>query len=162
MSTTASACCAPAASTPARNAEAISAPKVHIHLHTANLAISTAFYRMFFGEKPVKEKEGYAKFLPSWVPVNLALSEMDVKDKGAIVSHFGIQLPSPEAVQLHLHRVKAAGLPAREEMGVNCCHSNQDKFWVQDPSGVEWEVYYLNFDLEADQNQKASSACCSR
>jgi len=36
----------------------------------------------------------------------------------------------------------------REEMGVNCCHANQDKFWVQDPDGVEWEVYHLNYDLE--------------
>jgi hypothetical protein len=33
-------------------------------------------------------------------------------------------------------------------MGVNCCHANQDKFWVQDPDGVEWEVYHLNYDLE--------------
>jgi len=38
----------------------------------------------------------------------------------------------------------------REEMGVNCCHANQDKFWVQDPDGVEWEVYHLNYDIDAD------------
>jgi hypothetical protein len=31
---------------------------------------------------------------------------------------------------------------------VNCCHANQDKFWVQDPDGVEWEVYVLNHDIE--------------
>ena len=31
---------------------------------------------------------------------------------------------------------------------MNCCHANQDKFWVQDPDGVEWEVYHLNYDLE--------------
>ena len=49
-----------------------------------------------------------------------------------------------------LARVKAAGLPVREEMGVNCCHANQDKFWVQDPDGVEWEVYHLNYDLEGE------------
>src|SRR5436309_700932 len=47
-----------------------------------------------------------------------------------------------------LARVKAAGLPVREEMGVNCCHANQDKFWVEDPDGVDWEVYVLNHDLE--------------
>jgi hypothetical protein len=33
-------------------------------------------------------------------------------------------------------------------MGVNCCHANQDKFWVRDPDGLEWEVYHLNYDLE--------------
>jgi len=31
---------------------------------------------------------------------------------------------------------------------VDCCHANQDKFWVQDPDGVDWEVYHLNYDLE--------------
>ena len=70
-----------------------------------------------------------------------------------------------------LARVKAAGLPVREEMGVNCCHANQDKFWVTDPDGVEWEVYYLNYDLEGDEEQtrgkgrltlvSAPSRCCS-
>jgi hypothetical protein len=35
-------------------------------------------------------------------------------------------------------------------MGVDCCHANQDKFWVQDPDGVGWEVYHLNYDLESE------------
>lgn len=156
-------CCAPSTSPATHNAQMISSPKVHIHLHVNDLIVSSAFYRMFFGEKPVKEKPGYTKYLPSWAPVNLALSAHEGLDKGTMVSHFGIQLPSPEAVQLHLHRVKSAGLPVREEIGVNCCHANQDKFWVTDPSGVEWEVYYLNFDLEdAGTEQKAASACCAR
>ena len=53
-------------------------------------------------------------------------------------------------VVAELARVKAAGLAVREEMGVDCCHANQDKFWVQDPDGVEWEVYHLNYDLEGE------------
>ena len=57
---------------------------------------------------------------------------------------------SPDIVVAQLARVKAAGLPVREEMDVNCCHANQDKFWVQDPDGVEWEVYHLNYDLEGE------------
>ena len=56
-----------------------------------------------------------------------------------------------------LSRIKAAGLPVREEMGVNCCHANQDKFWVQDPDGVEWEVYHLNYDLEDETTDVAPS-----
>jgi arsenate reductase len=54
----------------------------------------------------------------------------------------------------HLARVKAAGLPVREEMGVDCCHANQDKFWVSDPDGVEWEVYHLNFDVDAPRAER--------
>jgi hypothetical protein len=60
----------------------------------------------------------------------------------------GVQLGSRDAVVRELARVKAAGLPVREERGVDCCHANQDKFWVEDPDGVQWEVYVLNHDLE--------------
>jgi hypothetical protein len=45
-------------------------------------------------------------------------------------------------------------------MSVDCCYSNQDKFWVRDPDGVEWEVYHLNYDLE-DETSPAASVCCT-
>lgn len=121
--------------------------KVHLHLQVSDLAKSREFYQKFFGGAPVKEKPGYLKFLPDWAPVNLALSEGRSAGEG-VVDHLGIQVNSPQTVMAHLARVKASGLPVREEIGVNCCHANQDKFWVQDPDGVEWEVYHLNFDLE--------------
>ena len=60
-----------------------------------------------------------------------------------------------------LARVKGAGLPVTEEMGVNCCHANQDKFWVKDPDGVEWEVYHLNYDLEGDEAETSRSPAWS-
>ena len=121
--------------------------KVHLHMHVSDLVKSRDFYRTFFGDAPVKEKPGYVKFLPEWAPVNLALSGGRPSGDG-VVGHVGVQLDSPEAVMAQLARVKDVGLPVREEMGVNCCHANQDKFWVQDPDGVEWEVYHLNYDLE--------------
>ena len=91
------------------------------------------------------------------------------------MNHVGVQVESTSTtVMAQLARVKAAGLPVREEMGVNCCHANQDKFWVQDPDGVEWEVYHLNYDLEDEadvaprraERPRASrwpraSACCA-
>ena len=163
------ACCSPNSnSKPLAVAEeapptATASPKAHIHLHVPNLTEAIAFYRAFFGSNPVKAKPGYAKFLPIWSPVNLALSEHESASHGSVVSHLGIQLTSPAAVQAHLQRVKAAGLPVREEMGVTCCHAIQDKFWVTDPAGIEWEVYYLNFDVENETEASASTpACCSR
>jgi lactoylglutathione lyase len=116
-------------------------------MHVSDLAKSQEFYRTFFGGAPVKEKQGYVKFLPDWAPVNLALSSGRPAGEG-VVNHVGVQVDLSETVMSHLARVKAAGLPVREEMGVNCCDANQDKFWVQDPDGVEWEVYHLNYDLE--------------
>ncbi|HEU4367162.1 MAG TPA: ArsI/CadI family heavy metal resistance metalloenzyme [Methylomirabilota bacterium] len=143
--------------------------KVHMHMHVSDLAKSRAFYEQFLGEAPVKVKPGYVKFLPEWAPVNLALSAGGHGGEGT-VNHVGVQVDSVAAVMAQLARVKGAGLPVREEMGVNCCHANQDKFWVQDPDGVEWEVYHLNYDLEGDDQEPASrpaalsvvasGACC--
>jgi hypothetical protein len=98
----------------------------------------------------VKVKPGYVKFLPAWAPVNLALSTGGPIGAGTI-DHVGVQVDSVEAVMAQLARVKKAGLPVVEEMGVDCCHANQDKFWVKDPDGVEWEVYHLNYDLEGSE-----------
>ncbi|HEU5322766.1 MAG TPA: ArsI/CadI family heavy metal resistance metalloenzyme [Methylomirabilota bacterium] len=141
--------------------------KVHVHMNVSDLARSTDFYAAFFGVPPVKVRPGYAKFLPPLGPVNLALSEGGGAGVRGSVSHMGIQVGSREDVVRELARVKAAGLPVREEMGVDCCHANQDKFWVTDPDGVEWEVYVLNYDLE-DEAPRASglgivraNACCA-
>ena len=142
--------------------------KVHLHMHVSDLAKSKEFYGTFFGATPVKEKPGYVKFLPEWAPVNLALSTGHPAGEG-VVNHVGVQVDSPATVTAHLARVKAAGLPVREEMGVNCCHANQDKFWVQDPDGVEWEVYHLNYDLEDEEPATGlkhlpmakSASCCA-
>src|SRR5437762_12846293 len=111
--------------------------KVHLHLHVSNLDKSREFYGQFFGGAPVKEKPGYVKFLPGWAPVNLALTEGTAAPAG-VIDHVGIEVESPAIVVEQLARVRSAGLAVREEMGVNCCHANQDKFWVQDPDGVEW------------------------
>jgi catechol 2,3-dioxygenase-like lactoylglutathione lyase family enzyme len=145
--------------------------KVHVHLHVADLAKSRAFYGAFLGTAPVKDLPGYVKFLPDFAPLNLALSEGRPAAGAAAPDHLGIQVDSPAAVRAHLARVKAAGLAVREEMGVDCCHANQDKFWVSDPDGVEWEIYHLNYDLEAPGPGGASRAaglpvvsaasCCS-
>jgi catechol 2,3-dioxygenase-like lactoylglutathione lyase family enzyme len=122
--------------------------RVHIHMTVADLARSERFYSSFFGTEPVKQMPGYSKFLPEWNPVNLALSQGPFAPPSGVVQHMGIQLATAEEVQSHLARVKAAGISVDEEMGVTCCYANTDKFWVTDPDGFRWEVYYLNFDVD--------------
>ena len=147
--------------------------RVHIHLHPSDLEKSRRFYEQFFGAPPVKQRPGYFKFLPELAPVNLALTAGAPADGNPrTVGHLGIQLESSEVVERHLSRVTAAGLPVDVERNVNCCHANQDKFWVTDPDGIRWEVYHLNYDLEDDEvtAEKApdrslpivdQSACCT-
>src|SRR5439155_16648683 len=137
--------------------DSMSSAKVHLHMHVSDLGKSRDFYERFLGEGPVKVKTGYVKFVPAWAPVNLAVSEGGLAAVGT-VNHVGVQLETVDAVMAQLARVKSAGLPVREEMGVNCCHANQDKFWVQDPDGVEWEVYHLNYDLEDEVTGDAKPA----
>ena len=142
--------------------------KVHLHMHVADLSKSREFYEKFLGGDPVKVKQGYVKFLPTWAPVNLALSSGGPGGAGTI-DHVGVQVDSVETVMTELTRIKDAGLAVVEEMGVNCCHANQDKFWVKDPDGVEWEVYHLNYDLEDEETEPAgrpslaivgATSCC--
>jgi catechol 2,3-dioxygenase-like lactoylglutathione lyase family enzyme len=137
----------------------IEAPKVHVHMAVSNLEKSREFYEKFFGVAPVKVKPGYVKFLPRFGPLNLALSQAHPSGQGGHVDHMGIQVESQAVVVREMERVKAAGLPVREEFSVDCCHANQDKFWVQDPDGVDWEVYVLNHDIEAPAADAASCAC---
>jgi lactoylglutathione lyase len=133
--------------------------KVHIHIHVSDLAKSREFYGKFLGVAPVKERAGYVKFLPTFAPINLALSQgLPAGTSEGVVHHLGIQVDSTETVMAHLARVKAVGIPVHEEMGVNCCHANQDKFWVRDPDGVEWEIYHLNYDLPP---AAAEVPCCA-
>jgi catechol 2,3-dioxygenase-like lactoylglutathione lyase family enzyme len=139
----------------------IEAPKVHVHMAVSDLEKSRAFYEKFFGVAPVKEKPGYVKFLPGFGPLNLALSQAHPTSQGGHVDHMGIQVESQDIVVREMERVKAAGLPVREEFSVDCCHANQDKFWVQDPDGVDWEVYVLNHDIEVESADVSSCACAT-
>src|SRR5438128_11920543 len=121
----------------------MSAPRVHVHMTVSDLAKSRAFYETFLGVSPVKVKPGYVKFLPPWGPLNLALSDGRAAGEGH-VNHMGVQLASRDDVMTQLQRVKAAGLPVREEFGVDCCHSSQDKCWGEGTGGVALGGYVLN------------------
>jgi len=147
----------------------MNAAKVHVHMSVSDLEKSKDFYTRFFGVLPVKSKPGYVKFLPELGPVNLALTKGQVTVKPDTVNHMGIQVDSTEVVMRELARVRQAGLSVEVEENVDCCHANQDKFWVQDPDGVRWEVYHLNYDLETEASEPAgqheasgaTAPCCA-
>lgn len=134
-------------------------PMIHIHLHVTHLENSRRFYENLFGEPPVKVRPDHIKFLPVLGPLNLALSP--AKQHHPEAGHFGIQVDSPDIVRDELARVREAGLETRVETAVNCCHSNQDKFWVTDPDGTQWEIYNINHDLpESDSGPADNEGSC--
>jgi catechol 2,3-dioxygenase-like lactoylglutathione lyase family enzyme len=138
-------------------------PKVHIHLYVNDLSASRGFYQRFFGGMPVKETARYAKFLPELAPVNLALSQREGEQAAAqTLSHLGVQVDSTAEVLQLRARIAAAGIPIVDEMGVDCCYANQNKFWVRDPDGVSWEIYRINRDLPLDEQAVPAEAQIER
>jgi catechol 2,3-dioxygenase-like lactoylglutathione lyase family enzyme len=128
--------------------------KVHIALNARDVDASVMFYRRLFGIEPMKVRPGYAKFDVEFPPVNLTLNQSDAKEAGRL-SHLGIQVPSTEDVLSVRKQWTAAGLSPRDEMQTNCCYALQDKAWVHDPDGNEWEVFVVLKD-----NLAETSSCC--
>jgi catechol 2,3-dioxygenase-like lactoylglutathione lyase family enzyme len=129
--------------------------KVHVALNVGDVEASTAFYRRLFGIDPAKVRAGYAKFDVAFPPVNLSLNQSASTEAGRL-SHLGIQVPSTEDVLSVRRQWLEAGLAPRDEMQTNCCYALQDKAWVRDPDGNEWEVFAVLQDYLAE-----TTACCA-
>jgi catechol 2,3-dioxygenase-like lactoylglutathione lyase family enzyme len=119
-----------------------------------NAEASVDFYRRMFGMEPLKVRKGYAKFDVQNPPLNFTLNEVPFQDAGAL-SHMGIQVSSTEEVLAIRQKWANAGLVPRDEMQTACCYALQDKAWVRDPDGNEWEVFAVLADLEQSNN-----SCC--
>ena len=120
-----------------------------------NVDASVVFYRRLFGIEPAKTRTGYAKFDVNNPPLNLSLNEMPSLSNTGALSHMGIQVASTEDVLAVRRQWNEAGLVTRDEMQTNCCFAIQDKAWVQDPDGNQWEVFVVLKD-----NLAESIACC--
>ena len=49
----------------------------------------------------------------------------------------------------------------RDEMQTDCCYATQDKTWVKDPDGNEWEVFVVLKDNLPEQAAAAEIGCCA-
>lgn len=133
--------------------------KAHVSINIRNVEQSIDFYRRMLGIDPLKVRPGYAKFDVQVPPLNLALNEVpDLASSGAL-SHLGIQVGSTDDVVAMRERWADAGLYTREEMQTSCCYALQDKTWVRDPDGNEWEAFVVLEDNLAETTT-AANACC--
>ena len=128
-----------------KSKESVVALKAHFALNVVNVERSIQFYRKMFGIEPSKVRRGYAKFDVQNPPLNFTLNEGVVKERGAL-SHLGIQVAATGDVLATRERWAEAGLITRDEMQTNCCYATQDKTWVRDPDGNEWEVFVVLAD----------------
>jgi catechol 2,3-dioxygenase-like lactoylglutathione lyase family enzyme len=129
--------------------------KAHLAINVRNVNESIEFYKKMLGIDPSKVRTGYAKFDVQNPPLNLTLNQVPFTDRGAL-SHLGIQVASTGDVLAQRERWIEAGLVTRDEMQTNCCYAKQDKTWVHDPDGNEWEVFVV-----LEDNLAETSMCCA-
>ena len=136
--------------------ETVKALKAHVAIHVRNVAKSIEFYRKLFGIEPSKVRTGYAKFDVANPPLNFTLNEGATEERGSL-SHLGIQVASTAGVLAVRQQWQESGLLTRDEMKTECCYALQDKAWVRDPDGNEWEVFAV---LEDNLPAATEKACC--
>ncbi|HKQ05701.1 MAG TPA: ArsI/CadI family heavy metal resistance metalloenzyme [Blastocatellia bacterium] len=142
--------------------ERVKALKAHLALNVRDVQQSIEFYRKMLGTEPCKVRAGYAKFDVQNPPLNLTLNQVSFSERGAL-SHLGIQVASTDDVLAVREGWVREGLITRDEMQTNCCYAIQDKAWVTDPDGNEWEVFVVLEDNLPETGTPTSvnqHSCC--
>ncbi len=142
--------------------------KFHVGLNVTDITLTTSFYKRLFGVEPIKEEKGYAKFEldnPGLVISFIESSKGAHKNFG----HMGIRVNSAAELRAKKAEIEKLLSIDLEEKNTSCCYAVQDKFWVRDPDGYEWEVYHFLKDdeqmggrqaLAEDEKSKELVGCC--
>ena len=141
------------------SATSVNVLKAHISINVRDVERSIEFYKKMLGIEPSKVRTGYAKFDVQNPPLNLALNEIPTLAGPGALSHLGLQVTSTDDVLTMRNRWAENGLITRDEMGTDCCYATQDKTWVHDPDGNEWEAFVVLAD-NLPEKADGSSACC--
>ncbi len=142
-----------------------SSPKMHASFYVSNIEATTAFYNHFFDTPPTKMKSDYVKYELAEPALVISFVQNPAKVNNTF-GHLGFRVDTIEAVKNKMETMKEAGIAVKEEFQEVCCYALQDKFWAADPDGINWEVYYLHNDVEADtvhseSKETTESLCCS-
>jgi catechol 2,3-dioxygenase-like lactoylglutathione lyase family enzyme len=134
--------------------------RVQLALNVSDIDAAIAFYSKLFGSEAAKCHQGYANFAIQEPPLKLVLIEKALA--AGQLNHLGVEVESSEQVTEASDRLKQAGLPIDPENQVTCCYAWQDKVWVQDPDGADWEIYpVLEDSADFGAIRTTSQACCS-
>jgi catechol 2,3-dioxygenase-like lactoylglutathione lyase family enzyme len=135
---------------------------MHVSLYVSDLSKSKQFYNLLFDKTPVKEQPGYTKYVLE--QPSLIISFIENKERvQANFGHLGIQVETLDQLKEWHEKAKSLGIVSKEEFGTRCCYALQDKFWANDPDGVQWEIYYFHEDAtfnDPHYEMTDASACC--
>jgi catechol 2,3-dioxygenase-like lactoylglutathione lyase family enzyme len=127
--------------------------RVQLALNVTDVDRAVEFYSKAFGVEPSKRRPGYANFAIEHPPLKLVLIE---GAEGGTLNHLGVEVVDTPAVNDATTAFVEAGLTTFEEQGVECCYAKQDKVFVTDPDGAQWEWYTV---LE-DSPTLTKAQCC--
>jgi len=127
--------------------------RLQLALTVSDVSSAVDFYRTVFQTEPNKQRPGYANFAIADPPLKLVLIE---GANGGTLNHLGVEVDSTTEVHEATSRFDMAELATRLQDGVECCYASQDKVWVKDPDGAEWEWYTVLGDSE----QMSDDTCC--
>ncbi len=138
--------------------------KFHIGLNVSNIDQTTSFYQRLFGQEPIKVEKGYSKF--ELDNPGLVISFIESKVQSPRFGHLGIRVNSDKELAEKKAELESLMKIELEETNTSCCFAVQNKFWVKDPDGYEWEVYHFLKDddqmggRQGDDSKKELAACC--
>ena len=138
-------------------------PRMHVSLYVSDIPKTVQFYETFFGVTANKVKDDYAKFVLEKPSLIISFVQNSSKITPGF-GHLGFQVETSKELEDRLALAKNNEMIYLEETGTNCCYATQDKFWVKDPDGYMWEVYYFHADAEFNDPRYDSSnaeACCT-
>lgn len=133
--------------------------RVQLALNVGDIDAAVDFYSKLFETEPTKRRPGYANFALSNPPLKLVLIENN--SAAERLNHLGIEMESSEQVSEVSDHLKQSDLSIKPENQVTCCYALQDKVWVKDPDGADWEVYVVLEDSATfGASQKTSAQTC--
>ena len=134
--------------------------RLQLALNVSDIDAAVDFYSKLFGTEVAKRRPGYANFAIADPPLKLVLFENSAATEK--LNHLGVEVESSEQVAEVGDRLKQADLQVKATPQTTCCYALQDKVWVSDPDGDDWEVYAVLRDSDTfacGGTEKAASAC---
>ncbi len=137
-------------------------PRTHISLNVKSIADTVDFYTKFFNSEPAKVEDRYTKFELDEPALTISFIENE-KGVKSNFGHLGIQVKTKEELNDKLNLARGSKIVQLEEIETACCYAIQDKFWVKDPDGYEWEVYHFLEDTGemGGRDSLENGPCCS-
>ena len=141
--------------------------RFHVHMAVEDIEQNIRFYSIVFGSAPTVLKADYAKWMLDDPRVNFAISKRGAKSG---LDHVGIQTESEVELEDVHSRLARADQNLLEQEQTSCCYAKSNKYWVQDPQGIAWEVFHTLGEVPvfgdgtlAAQSEKLGikAACCT-